>query len=53
MPSRTAAVKTGPVQGRRRLGLDGREHDGTLARHGHGALKLIFNSAIYQVIDRQ
>jgi hypothetical protein len=36
MPSRTAAVKTGPVQGRRRLGLDGREHDGTLARHGHG-----------------
>jgi hypothetical protein len=36
MPSRAAAVKTGPVQGRRRLGLDGREHDGTLARHGHG-----------------
>ena len=35
-PSRTAAVKTGPVQGRRRLGLNGREHDGTLARHGHG-----------------
>ena len=34
MPSRTAAVKTGPVQGRRRLGLDGREHDGTLARPG-------------------
>jgi hypothetical protein len=36
MPSRAAAVKTGPVQGRRRLGLDGREHDGTMARHGHG-----------------
>ena len=36
MPSRTAAVKTSPVQGRRRLGLDGRGHDGTLARHGHG-----------------
>ena len=35
-PARTAAVKTGPVQGRRRLGLDGREHDGTLARHGYG-----------------
>jgi hypothetical protein len=35
-PSRAVAVKTGPVQGRRRLGLDGREHDRTLARHGHG-----------------
>jgi len=28
------------VQGRRRLGLDGREHDGTLARHGYGRLPL-------------
>jgi hypothetical protein len=34
MPSRAAAVKTGPVQGRRRLGLDGREHDGTLGGTG-------------------
>jgi len=39
-PARTAAVKTGPVQGRRRLGLDGREHDGTLARHGYGRSQL-------------
>ena len=29
-----AAVKTGLLQGRRRLGLDGREHDGTLRAPG-------------------
>jgi len=30
------AVKTGPLQGRRRLGLDGREHGGRLRRNGAG-----------------
>jgi hypothetical protein len=33
-PARAAAVKTGPAGGRRRLGLEGREHDGTLADKG-------------------
>jgi hypothetical protein len=35
-----AAVKTGPPKGaRRRLGLEGREHDGTLARNGARAAR--------------
>ncbi len=35
-PARAVAVKTGPLQGRRRLGLDGREHGGRLRRTGAG-----------------